>query len=103
MCFEVLIFVQTRVNTLSSSIYIVPVVILTIAWNITRFNELTTCYTTVPVMIIHMVLFIMVMVMMPIVIVILQKAGEITHLREIHHNQNNRIRFSCRFFSKAIN
>ena len=76
-----LIFVQTRVNTLSSSIYIVPVVILTIAWNITRFNELTTCYTTVPVMImhmvllimvmiIHMVLLLMVMVMMPIVIVI---------------------------------
>ena len=65
-----LTFVQTRVNTLSSSIYIVPVVILTIAWNITRFNELTTCFTTVPVMIIHMVLLIMVMVMMPIVIVI---------------------------------
>ena len=62
---------QTRVNTLSSSIYIVPVVILTIAWNITRFNELTTCYTTVPAMIIHMVLLIMVMVMMLIVIVVL--------------------------------
>ena len=61
---------QTRVNTLSSSIYIVPVVILTIAWNITRFNELTTCYTTVPVMIMHMVLLIRV-VMMPIVIVVL--------------------------------
>ena len=57
-------------NTLSSSIYIVPVVILTIAWNITRFNELTTCYTTVPVMIMHMVLLIRV-VMMPIVIVVL--------------------------------
>ena len=58
-------------NTLSSSIYIVPVVILTIAWNITRFNELTTCFTTVPVMIIQMVLLIMVMDIMPIVIVIL--------------------------------
>ena len=68
-------------NTLSSSIYIVPVVMLTITWNITRFNELTTCYTTVPVMImhmvllimvmiIHMVLLLMVMVMMPIVMLI---------------------------------
>ena len=61
---------QTRVNTLSSSIYIVPVVILTIAWNITRFNELTTCYTTVPVMIIHMELLIMV-VMMHMVLLIM--------------------------------
>ena len=36
-----------RVASLSSSVYIVPVIVLTIAWNLTRFNELKTCYTTV--------------------------------------------------------
>ena len=36
-----------RVSSLSSSTYIVPVIVLTVAWNLTRFNELKTCYTTV--------------------------------------------------------
>ena len=36
-----------RVSSLSSSSYIVPVIVLTVAWNLTRFNELKTCYTTV--------------------------------------------------------
>lgn len=40
-----LLTLLTRFRNLSSAVYIVPVIIFTLLWNLTRFAELTTCYT----------------------------------------------------------